>query len=72
MTVTDVSNDTSVLTVSPATLIFTASNWNTAQTVTVTGVDGCISPTAVREHVRRPSLAATANEVRQRSRVSRV
>ena len=33
------SGDTGAATVSPATLTFTASNWNTEQTVTVTGVD---------------------------------
>ncbi len=39
VTVTPTSSDTSVATVSPASLIFTTSNWNTVQTVTVTGVD---------------------------------
>jgi predicted transcriptional regulator len=34
-----VSSDTGEVTVAPAQLTFTASNWNTAQTVTVTGVD---------------------------------
>ncbi len=33
------SNDTSEVTVSPATLTFTQGNWNDPQTVTVTGVD---------------------------------
>ena len=33
------SGDTGAATVSPATLTFTPSNWNTEQTVTVTGVD---------------------------------
>ncbi len=33
------SGDTGAATLSPATLTFTASNWNTEQTVTVTGVD---------------------------------
>ncbi len=33
------SGDTGAATVSPTTLTFTASNWNTGQTVTVTGVD---------------------------------
>lgn len=33
------SSDTTEAKVSPATLTFTPSNWNTAQTVTVTGVD---------------------------------
>ncbi len=34
-----VSGDTAIATVSPATLTFTTGTWNTAQTVTVTGVD---------------------------------
>jgi hypothetical protein len=33
------SSDTGEGTVAPATLVFTAANWNTPQTVTVTGVD---------------------------------
>src|SRR5437867_1964031 len=33
------SNDLTEGTVSPASLTFTSGNWNTAQTVTVTGVD---------------------------------
>jgi len=36
------SSDTSEGTVTPASLIFTAANWNTAQTVTVTGVDDAV------------------------------
>ena len=39
VTVGVTSNDTTAATVSPARLTFTTSNWNTAQTVTVTGVD---------------------------------
>ena len=34
------SGDTGEVTVSPATLTFTSTNWDTAQTVTVTGVNG--------------------------------
>ena len=37
------SNDLTEGTVSPATLTFTAANWNTAQTVTVTGVDDTLT-----------------------------
>ncbi len=37
-----VSNDTAEATVSPATLTFTTANWDTPQTVTVTGVDDAI------------------------------
>jgi hypothetical protein len=36
------SNDTTEGTVSPTSLTFTAANWNTARTVTVTGVDDLI------------------------------
>ena len=36
------SSDTSEGTVSPASLTFTSANWNTAQTVTVTGVDDAV------------------------------
>jgi hypothetical protein len=39
VTITLFSNNTNEGTVSPTTLNFTAANWNTAQTVTVTGVD---------------------------------
>ena len=33
------SDDTSETTVDPASLTFTTSNWNTAQTVTLSGID---------------------------------
>ena len=36
------SSDTTEGTVSPASLTFTTANWNTAQTVTVTGVDDAV------------------------------
>jgi hypothetical protein len=36
------SNDATEGTVAPASLVFTAANWNTAQTVTVTGVDDVV------------------------------
>ena len=39
VTVTVTSNDTSNATVSPGSLTFTRSNWNTPQTITVTGVN---------------------------------
>ena len=38
VTITPTSSDTAAVTVSPAILTFTAANWQTAQTVTVTGV----------------------------------
>ncbi len=39
VTVTPTSGDTSVARVSPASLTFTTTNWNTAQPITVTGID---------------------------------
>ncbi len=39
VTITITSDRTAAVTVSPAALTFTTSNWNTGQTVTVTGVD---------------------------------
>ena len=39
VTVTASSGDSGASSISPATLIFSTSNWNTAQTVTVTGVE---------------------------------
>ena len=39
------SSDTGEATVSPASLTFSATNWNTAQTVTVTGVDDALTDT---------------------------
>jgi hypothetical protein len=36
------SNDTTEGTVSPTSLLFTPTNWSTAQTVTVTGVDDLV------------------------------
>ncbi len=39
VTVTPTSSNSGVATVSPASLTFTSANWNTAQPVTVTGVD---------------------------------
>ena len=36
------SSDTTEGTVSPASLTFTTANWNSAQTVTVTGVDDAV------------------------------
>ena len=43
-----VSDATAIATVSPATLTFTISNWNTAQTVTVTGVDDNVDQSSNR------------------------
>ncbi len=43
VTITVSSSDTSEATVSTALLTFTSANWNTAQTVTVTGVDDALA-----------------------------
>ena len=42
VTITVTSSDTGAATVSPATLTFTTSNWNSGQTVTVTGLDNSV------------------------------
>ena len=42
MTIALSSSDATEGTVSPASLTFTAANWNVAQTVTVTGVDDAL------------------------------
>src|SRR5256885_1891045 len=52
------SSDLTEGTVAPASLTFTPANWNTAQTVTVTGVDdfavdGNVAYTIVRSAARR-------------------
>ena len=50
MTIGLSSSDTTEGTVSPASLTFTAANWNTAQTVTVTGVDDAVDDGAIRAY----------------------
>ncbi len=50
------SGDTGAATVSPATLTFTTTNWNTAQTVTVTGVDDKVD----QDGNRRATITHTA------------
>ena len=55
VTVTVSSDDTGVATVSPASLSFTTANWDTTQTVTVSGVD---DPDTAEESVT-VSLSAT-------------
>ena len=52
VTVTATSGDTSEGAVSPSSLIFTATDWNTARTVTVTGVDDAIDDGDVAWAVR--------------------
>ncbi len=54
--VTVASGDTGAATVSPATLTFTTTNWNTAQTVTVTGVDDRVD----QDGNRRATITHTA------------
>ena len=49
------SGDTGAATVSPATLTFTTTNWNTAQAVTVTGVDNTVA-----RDTRRAVISHTA------------
>ena len=49
------SGDATIVTASPATLTFTTSNWNTAQTVTLTGVDNNII-----QHGRSAAISHTA------------
>ena len=44
------SSDTTEGTVSPASLTFTGANWNTPQTVTVTGVDDLLADGDDRLH----------------------
>ena len=48
VTITVTSSDATAATVSPATLTFTTSNWNSAQTVTVMGVDDSVDQTGNR------------------------
>jgi len=60
------SSDASEGTVSPASLTFTAANWNTPQTVTVTGVDdpqvdGSVAYTIITATRRAPTpITATS------------
>ncbi len=48
VTITVTSGAVGAATVSPATLTFTTTNWNTAQLVTVTGVDDNVDPSSDR------------------------
>ena len=72
MTIALTSSDTTEGTVGPASLMFTAANWNMAQTVTVTGVDDAVVDGADRLHDRdgagdergpRPTTASTPADV---------
>ena len=53
------SSDTTEGTVSPASLTFTTANWNTAQTVTVTGVDDAIADGLQRYSIITAPAAST-------------
>ncbi len=55
------SSDTGEGTVDPATLMFTAANWNVPQTVTVTGVDDQEVDGAVQYHITAESRSTDAN-----------
>ena len=54
------SSDTTEGTVSPSSLTFTDSNWDTAQTVTLTGVDD--APTNPADGDRSYTVTLTVNE----------
>ena len=67
------SSDTSEGTVSPASVTFTTANWNTPQTVTVTGVndlfdDGDVAYTIVTAAATSSDLAATTGSTRSTCR----
>lgn len=51
VTISLLSDDTSEGTVGPASLIFTAANWNTPQIVTITGADDAVNDGNVIYHV---------------------
>lgn len=55
------SNDTGEMTVSPASLTFTTGNWNTPQTVTITGVDDLIDDGTVNVNVNNNVNAGSAD-----------
>ena len=59
VTITLASGDTNIATVSLATLSFTTSNWNVAQTVTVTGVNDDIDNDPVRTTPIRHTTASS-------------
>lgn len=56
-----VSGDTGEMTVSPAQLTFTTSNWNVQQTVTITGVDDEIDDGTINVNVTNTPNASTAD-----------
>ena len=63
VTVTPASSKTGVATTSPSSLSFTTSNWNTPQTVTVTGVDDNVVADAERNATVTHSVTGWGNNV---------
>ncbi len=63
VTITPVSDATLVATVLPMSLTFTPSNWNTAQTVTVTGVNDDDVNTTARTATVSHTAASTADSI---------
>ena len=62
VTITVTSGDTGAATLSPATLTFSTTNWNTAQTVTVTGVDDFVTQSSDRSvTISHSSTSSDAN-----------
>ncbi len=59
ITMTLTSSDTTEVTVLPATITFTAANWNTPQTVTVTGVDDALIDVSQPYTITTGALVAT-------------
>jgi hypothetical protein len=59
VTIPVVSSDTTEGIVSPSSLVFTSANWNTPQTVTVTGVDDLIDDSNVAYQVRLDAITST-------------
>ena len=59
VTIAVTSGDTGAATVSPATLTFSTSNWNTAQRVTVTGVDDAVAQSSGRSVTISHSATST-------------
>jgi len=59
VTIPVVSSDTTEGTVTPNSLVFTSGNWNTPQTVTVTGVDDLIDDGNVAYLIRLDAITST-------------
>ena len=59
MTIGVVSNDLTEGTAAPASLVFTTANWNTPQTVTVTGVDDLVADGNIAYQIVTAQAAST-------------